>query len=121
MSDLGIALSFDNQLFIYRKRKFKFIRTEQERIYLRKDMYTNSQLCPVSSTSLINLRRYRSSYGEGCCSILIITLYMINCNVIISMLHHHVPYMKDLPVSRAQILVKRSVGSGHEIASLNHY
>ena len=27
-------------------------------------------------------------------SILKITLHMINCNVIISMLHHHVPYMK---------------------------
>ena len=27
----------------------------------------------------------------------LVTLYMINCNVIISMLHYHVPYMKDLP------------------------
>ena len=34
----------------------------------------------------------------------LVTLYMINCNVIISMLHYHVPYMKDLPVRTLNLL-----------------
>ena len=36
-------------------------------------------------------------YGTWWWSIHIITWYMIDSNVIISMLHHHVSYMKDLP------------------------
>ena len=53
-------------------------------------------------------------YGTLWWSIRIITLYMINCNDIISMFYHNLPYMKDLPLC-CLALARRNAGSGSEI------